>query len=280
MLAASSAAMLALVGGIGLTIPSSAISCSTHSYFAHPRTAHPWAARAWAARPRASGMIAALDETEAALLSRDDAKLLELTPDMLRVREIDDLEELIEELEAAAANYLDASGGQPSLTLSRLLATAHSRVGDPELGVSHARAALAAGCSEPEQAAEMHFVLGLAAERRDDEDVALGHYEDAIVLDAKCWRALFHVGKIAISFGAVDMGIEYLRKVQAINPDHAPTDAFLTSLDALQSDDDDDNADETATDTTDDADDTTAATIGDLPLPEGLESFDMDPDGL
>lgn len=52
-------------------------------------------------------------EMEAALFSRDDAKLLEVTPDMLRVRVIDDLDELIEELDAAVSNYVDATGGSP-----------------------------------------------------------------------------------------------------------------------------------------------------------------------
>ena len=138
-----------------------------------------------------------------------------------------DLEELIESLEADAANTWDATGSV-DLVASRLLAVAHSLVGDHELAVPHARAAIDAEGAAPD--AEMHFVLGVAAERRDEQDDALGHYDDAVTIDPKCWRALFHTGKIALAFGWPADAVGYFQQVAEINPSHAPTQAFLARL--------------------------------------------------
>jgi len=201
-----------------------------------------------------------MSAAEAALLSPSDAQLLELSASDVRAKTTDELEVLIAELEAAAANFVDATpDDRPSVTLSRLLATAHTCYGDHELCVPHAKAALDGGGED----ADMHFLLGVAAERRMDEDVALDEYETAIDLDPKCWRALFHVGKIALAFGAIDMGIEHFRKVAEINPEHAATKAFLTSFDASPAAEAEDDEDEE-----------------NLPLPESLTSFDVDPEGL
>lgn len=172
-------------------------------------------------------VLATSNDKEAALLAPADLPLLKLSSADVRSKSSDQLEGLIDELEAAAANYADKAG-KPSVTLSRLLATAHTCYGDHESSVPHAKAALAEGGED----ADMHFLLGVAAERRDDEDEALSEYETALSLDPKCWRALFHVGKIALACGAIDMGIEQFRKVQSINPDHAATNAFLATYDA------------------------------------------------
>ena len=208
---------------------------------------------------------------EAELLNADDARLLQLTPADVRARPMEELEELLEELEAAAANYADASGGTPSLALSKLLATAHTCYGDHENCVGHARAALSVGGED----SDMRFLLGVAYERGQDEDEALAQYEAALDLNPDNWRALFHVGKIALNFGAIEMGIEHLRKVSTINPDHAPTRAFLATFDAsdpIASDDDDEDEESVAA-----AED---AAEEHLPLPESMQNFDIDPEGL
>ena len=86
--------------------------------------------------------------------------------------------------------------------------------------------------------AEMHFVLGIAAEARgsDEYDAALDEYDAAVMLDPQCWRALFHTGKIALSFGWITDAVDYFRQVAEINPDHAPTQALLDKLDELEID--------------------------------------------
>ena len=76
----------------------------------------------------------------------------------------------------------------------------------------------------------MHFVLGVGAERRDAQDEALEHYEAAVEVDPKCWRALFHTGKIALSFGWPADAVDYFQQVKQINPSHEPTQAFLARL--------------------------------------------------
>lgn len=127
-----------------------------------------------------------------------------------------------QELEAAAANHLDAEASA-HVGLARLLAVAHTCYGDNELAAGHARTALEEGGED----AEMHFVLGVEAERRDSEDEALDHYDDAVAADAACWRALFHVGKICLLNGWVADAVDYLERVAAINPGHKPTALFL-----------------------------------------------------
>ena len=204
--------------------------------------------------------------------------LLEMTMDEVRSTAPEELDTLIGELEAAAANFVDASGGRPSAALSRLLATAHTCYGDHQLCVPHANAALAEDGEVGEDAAAMHFLLGVAAERRDEEDEALDQYEEAIALDPKCWRALFHVGKIAIAFGAIDMGIDHFRQVQAINADHAPTNAFLDRFDASAAADEADAAEGEGEPEEAEAD--VAELPPELPLPDGLQGFDKDPDAL
>ena len=158
-------------------------------------------------------------------MATDDA-LRELTLDDIRGTPPLELEVLIEELEAAAANALDADGST-SLSLSRLLAVAHTCTGDNGVAATHARAAL--GVADAADA-EMHFVLGVEAERRDAQDEALEQYEAAVDADPKCWRALFHTGKIALSFGWPADAVDYFQQVAEINPSHAPTQAFLAKL--------------------------------------------------
>ena len=145
----------------------------------------------------------------------------------------------IEELEAEALNFREANDGNPSLQLSRLLAVAHTSSGDVELAAPHAFAALTeAGqaaaqpppSEDPQADAEMHFCLGLEAEKRDAQDEALDAYEKAVELDPECWRALFHVGKISLQFGWVADSVDYFKKVRYINPSHQPTQRFLTLL--------------------------------------------------
>lgn len=157
------------------------------------------------------------------LLSTDSLRALSLTD--IRGTPPLELEVLIEELEAEAANAADATGSA-DVVFSRLLAVAHTCTGDHEEAVPHAEAALQVG--QPD--AEMHFVLGVAAERRDAQDEALEHYEAAVDVDARCWRALFHTGKIALSFGWPADAVDYFRQVGEINPSHAPTQAFLARL--------------------------------------------------
>ena len=60
-----------------------------------------------------------------------DDELLALTTDNVRDTPPDKVEELVEELEALAANEMDAKG-KIDLQLSRLLAVAHTRTGDHE----------------------------------------------------------------------------------------------------------------------------------------------------
>ena len=69
------------------------------------------------------------------------------------------------------------------------------------------------------------------AERRGEEDEALDSYEKAVDLDPRCWRALFHVGKISLQFGWAADAADYFKQVAAIEPSHAPTQAFLKLLD-------------------------------------------------
>ena len=136
-----------------------------------------------------------------------------------------ELEELVEELEAEAANAFDATGST-DLELSKLLAVAHTCTGDHEVAAPHATTALEIGGPD----AEMHFVLGVAAERRDAQDDALEQYEAALAVDPNFWRALFHTGKIALTFGWPADAVDYFQQVAAINPSHAPTQAFLAKL--------------------------------------------------
>ena len=42
--------------------------------------------------------------------------------------------------------------------------------------------------------------------------------------------ALFHTGKVALSFGWPADAVDYFRQVAEINPSHAPTQAFLSRL--------------------------------------------------
>ena len=77
----------------------------------------------------------------------------------------------------------------------------------------------------------------LAAAWREDE--ALDWYEKAVDLDPKCWRALFHVGKISLQFGWAADAADYFKQVAAIEPSHAPTQAFLKLLDESGADLDD-----------------------------------------
>ena len=150
----------------------------------------------------------------------------DLTLEKLRTTSMDDLEELVEEMEAELANVKDASG-VVDIQLSRLLAVAHTCYGDSDIAEEHATAVLEAG--EPD--AEMLFVRGLAAERRDAQDEALDAYEACLDADPKFWRALFHVGKISLAFGWPADAVEYFRQVAEINPEHAPTQAFIARLD-------------------------------------------------
>lgn len=155
---------------------------------------------------------------------------------------MDELEVLIEELEAEAANAQDATG-VPDAHIARLLAVAHSCYGDFGLAVPHARTALAEGGPD----AEMSFALGLAAEYAGDQELALTEYEACLETDAKFWRAMFHVAKIALSYGFTDTGVDYLRQCAEINPAHAPTKAFLSRLeeaggvDALKTEEEEEN---------------------------------------
>ena len=164
----------------------------------------------------------------------DALPVLQLTPAYIRSLKGDDLCEAIEELEAAAANHLDDYPGQPNVQLARTLAVAHTCASDHELAADHAKVALEVGGPS----AEMHFVLGVAAERRSAEDEALDEYEAALALEPRNWRVLFHVGKISLMFGWVDDAIDYFRQVAEINPEHAPTAAFLSTFDDEDDDED------------------------------------------
>ena len=161
------------------------------------------------------------------------ADLSSLTFDELRAKPLFEVEVLIEELEAELVNIREATQQNDPLA-SRLLAIAHTLMGDHELAAPHATAALAKGTREGAPAtelAEMFFVLGVDAEKRDAQDEALEQYERALVLDPKCWRALFHTGKIALSFGWAADAVDYFRQVETINPEFLPAQAFLSKLD-------------------------------------------------
>ena len=149
----------------------------------------------------------------------------QLTFSAIRAKTPSELEALTEAMEADAATAVD----KVDLGLSRNLAVAHSCLRDFERAAWHAKAAMQSG--EPD--AEMHFVLGLEAEHRDAQDEALDEYEAAVALDPQCWRALFHVGKIALQYGWAEDAIEYFRRVATINPEHAPTQAFLARLEEM-----------------------------------------------
>lgn len=152
--------------------------------------------------------------------------LNEITLADVRSKSLFELEDLVEEMEAELANEKDATG-RLDLHLSRLLAVSHARTPEClEIAEEHASAALELGGPD----AEMHFVRGVAAERRDEQGEALDEYEAAVAIDAECWRALFHTAKIALAFGYPSDAVAYFEQVAEINPSHAPTKAFLKGL--------------------------------------------------
>lgn len=174
---------------------------------------------AWTASVRATCLgTRALPQCNADV---QEPKLVALTAADVRSLSMDSLEILIEEMEAAALNHFEAESGH-HIHLSRLLATAHTCYGDNILAVPHARIVLEAG-PDP----EMHFFLGVEAERRDAEDEALDEYDAALSIDPGYWRALFHVAKICLMNGWTADAVDYLKQVAAINPSHEPTVAFL-----------------------------------------------------
>ena len=160
------------------------------------------------------------------------AALMELTFDDIRRTELEELEDLVLEMEAELLNVKDTTG-KLDLHLSRMLAVAHARSPDSlKVAAEHASAALEVGGPD----AEMHFVRGVAMERRDEQDEALDEYETALAVDPKCWRALFHTAKIALAFGWPADAVDYFKQVAEINPSHAPTKAFLKGLAELDVD--------------------------------------------
>ena len=143
----------------------------------------------------------------AAVICSAGADLAALTADSIRTTDPEELDSIIEQLEEANVNHRAANQGAPDVKLSRLLAVAHTSSGDCELAAPHAFAALQEGGPD----AEMHFCLGLSAERRDQQDEALDEYEKAVAIDPECWRALFHVGKISLQFCWVADSVDYVR---------------------------------------------------------------------
>ena len=206
--------------------------------------------------PRAAGV--ALCAVDISAITLDDVRK---TPPL-------ELEEFIEELEADAANSRDATG-QVDAALSRLLAVAHSCMGDHENAAPHAQQALEDGPPD----AEMHFVLGVEAERRDAQDDALEQYELALEVDPKCWRALFHTGKIALSFGWPSDAVDYFKQVAEINPAHAPTQAFLARLEEAGIDVEDWQAGKDVDGSDDDGEEGQPPAAPDMP--EGMSDFKL-----
>ena len=104
------------------------------------------------------------------------------TLDEVRACSDDDLPVAIAQLQTALA------GDQ---SLHRLLAAAHARAGNLELAEPHARAALQREADD----AEMLFVIGVAAEKRDEVLEAIDNFEAALEIEPDFWRPLFHLGK-------------------------------------------------------------------------------------
>ncbi len=149
--------------------------------------------------------------------------------------------------------------------LSRLLAVSHTRLGDHAAAEPHARAAMREG---PD--AELLFTLGVAAEARGEQEVALDHYETAISLEPRCWRAMFHVGKVAMQYGEYDTACEYFQQTAAVNPEHAPTAAFLARLKELG-----DDGIAWRTGAADEQGEDAPPPPDTPPLPDGLSDFEM-----
>jgi tetratricopeptide (TPR) repeat protein len=142
------------------------------------------------------------------------------TLDEVRACSDDDLPVAIAQLQTALA------GDQ---SLHRLLAAAHARAGNLELAEPHARAALQREADD----AEMLFVIGVAAEKRDEVLEAIDNFEAALEIEPDFWRPLFHLGKASMSVGMISDAHEYLQQVLELNPGHAPTLALMAKFDGV-----------------------------------------------
>ena len=87
-----------------------------------------------------------------------------------------------DDLPVAIAQLQTALAGDQSL--HRLLAAAHARAGNLELAEPHARAALQREADD----AEMLFVIGVAAEKRDEVLEAIDNFEAALEIEPDFWR--------------------------------------------------------------------------------------------
>ena len=132
-----------------------------------------------------------------------------------------------DDLPVAIAQLQTALAGDQSL--HRLLAAAHARAGNLELAEPHARAALQRESDD----AEMLFVIGVAAEKRDEVLEAIDNFEAALEIEPDFWRPLFHLGKASMSVGMISDAHEYLQQVLELNPGHAPTLALMAKFDGV-----------------------------------------------
>ena len=132
-----------------------------------------------------------------------------------------------DDLPVAIAQLQTALAGDQSL--HRLLAAAHARAGNLELAEPHARAALQREADD----AEMLFVIGVAAEKRDEVLEAIDNFEAALEIEPDFWRPLFHLGKASMSVGMISDAHEYLQQVLELNPGHAPTLALMAKFDGV-----------------------------------------------
>jgi len=135
------------------------------------------------------------------------------------------LDDLVEELQVHA-DAAEEKQNAPHTKVSQLLAVTRTISADVEVAKKHAATALANG--EPD--AEMHYILGYAAECQGDDDTALEEYDKAIDLDQMHWRAFFRAGNVALNNNVHESAYEYFETVQEIKPDHKPTKMFFDNL--------------------------------------------------
>ena len=111
----------------------------------------------------------------------------------------------------------------------RLLAIALARRGDIAKSEATARLAL----SEDADDASMLFLIGLAAEKRDDLEEAVDAYAEVLETDPDAWRAHFHLAKLFLNVGLIEGAATHLQSTLKVKPDFAPAAAAMKKLEGI-----------------------------------------------